>query len=70
MVLYQNTPGVTNNYFTHVASYTAKVENFPGLNIYGFGPMKFFAGILSQSIGQHCVLFKYSQETFVIFLKP
>ena len=48
---------VTDRYFE--LCYTKNVETFAGLNIRGFCPMKFFAGILLQCLGQQCLLFKY-----------
>ena len=39
--------------------YIKNVKTFAGLNIRGFSPMKFFAGILLQCLGQQCLLFKY-----------
>ena len=37
-------------------NYAVKMERFAALNIHGFGPMKFLAGMLLQSIGQQCLL--------------
>ena len=44
-----------DRYGTH-----CKWERFTDLNICGFGPMRFFIEILSWSLGQQCLLFKYS----------
>ena len=39
---------------------TINVKIFAGLNICGFSPMNLFAGILSQCLGQQCLLCNYS----------
>ena len=44
-------------YFISLAIYsvtTVDMERLAGLNIRGFSPIKFFAGILSQCIGHQC----------------
>ena len=56
--------GKHRNYF---ASYTINVQRFPWLNIRSFSPMKFFAGILLQSLASsvYCLITaKHSLENF------
>ena len=52
---------------------TINGEKFTGLNIHSFSPMKLFTEILSQCLGQQCLVFnysyKYSQENFAVLLK-
>ena len=44
----------------HFYTFTINVERFSGLNIHSFSSMKFLVGILSQCLGQQCLLFNYS----------
>ena len=48
---------------------TVNGERFAGLNIHGFGPIRFFTEIFLQCLGQQCLLFKYSWENFCGTLK-
>ena len=49
--------------------YTVNGERFTGLNIRGFSPMNFFMEILSQCLGQQCLLFNYRRKNFCSTLK-
>ena len=59
--------------FVCIPLYTVSIERFTGLKNHSFSPMKVFAGILLQCLGQQCLLFTYSKvfkgKTFVVLLK-
>ena len=40
---------------------TLNVERYTGLKIHSFSPMMVFTGILSQCLGQQCLLFNHSK---------
>jgi len=48
---YLHALGYIHRYFVLI---TINGESFAGLNFHGFDPMKYFAEILSQFIGQEC----------------
>ena len=56
-ILSEMLSGIFQNVYVHIVN----VEIFAGLNICGFSPIKFIMGVLSQCLGQQCLLFNYSQ---------
>ena len=55
-VLSEMLSGIFQNVYVRIVN----MEIFAGLNICGFSPIKFITGVLSQCLGQQCLLFNYS----------